>query len=64
MTRPKLLHPSRAVLVHIPTTDLEHLDAEARAAKTSRSEIIRRRLRTSMASPAESSDPRFFRVPD
>jgi hypothetical protein len=47
--RPKLTHPSRAILVHIPTADLDQLDAEAQTAKTSRSELIRQRILTSQA---------------
>ena len=48
MKRPKLSHPSRAILVHIPTVALEQLDSAAQAAQTSRSELIRQRIMTPM----------------
>src|SRR5436190_15821901 len=48
MKRPKLSHPSRAILVHIPTVALEQLDLAARSAQTSRSELIRQRIMTPM----------------
>src|SRR5436190_22665541 len=44
MKRPKLSHPSRAILVHIPTVALEQLDLAARSTQTSRSELIRQRI--------------------
>jgi hypothetical protein len=44
MRRAMLDHPSRPILVHVPTTLLDYLDGLARAAQTSRSEVIRRRL--------------------
>jgi len=37
-------HPCRPILVHIPAISLDYIDGIARAAQTSRSEVIRQRL--------------------
>src|SRR6266571_3099189 len=44
MRRATLDHPSRAILIHIPTGTLDHLDAVAREAHLSRSEVVRQLL--------------------
>ena len=53
MRRATLDHPSRPILIHVPATFLEHLDAKAREAQLSRSEIIRQLL----APPVELGKP-------
>jgi len=60
MARLKLQHPSRAILVHMPTALLDKLDAKAREIGTTRSHLIRQALAESMltavpkpADPAE-----------
>jgi hypothetical protein len=44
MRRAILDHPTRPILVHVPTTLLDYLDGVARKAQMSRSEVIRQRL--------------------
>jgi crotonobetainyl-CoA:carnitine CoA-transferase CaiB-like acyl-CoA transferase len=53
MKRTALAHPSKAILIHIPTASLDHLDGIARETQLSRSEIIRQML----SPPAESDAP-------
>ena len=57
MKRPTLTHPSRAVLVHIPTAVLDHLDSAARASNppTTRSELIRRLVMAPMEKVAPNN---------
>lgn len=57
MKRPTLMHPSRAVLIHIPTAVLDHLDAAARASNppTTRSELIRQLVMAPMEKVAPNN---------
>ena len=57
--RSKLQHPSRTILLHLPTALLERLDADALAAQTSRSELIRRRLDATTSSGRRNLSDEF-----